>query len=184
VALFATRFLRPRVRLSQTSSWVPEPENAVVESRNGAGTLSVATQAGHSALLPLPSKWFWAGIVVIFFLLALGPVLQFNGKQIPWLFSPNLPLFMPYRLIENLPIINISRSPDRFDMPLTLGLAVLAGYGINVLALKVKVWRFRPMRRLASAEAILSIGAVALIALELFPFPYPQLTADVPRWYY
>ncbi len=31
---------------------------------------------------------------------------------------------------------------------------------------------------------MLSIGAIALIAIELFPIPYPQLTADVPRWYY
>ncbi len=71
--------------------------------------------------------------MLIFFLLALGPVLQINGNQIQWIFSPNIQLIMPYRLIENLPVINISRSPDRFDMPLTMGLAVLAGFGINVL---------------------------------------------------
>jgi hypothetical protein len=112
---------------------------------------------------------------LLFFGLALGPVLQVNGRQVDWIFSP----LMPYRLIENLPIVNISRSPDRFDMPLTLCLAVLSGYGLNVL------WdRWFPRLSRARRGAFLSIGAVALIALELFPFPYPQLTAEVPRWYY
>jgi hypothetical protein len=184
IALFATRLLRPRVRFGMASSWTPEPENAAVVGADGRPEEIVEAAAGRSDVPALPSKWFWAGIVLIFFLLALGPVLQINGKQIPWLFSPNFPLSMPYRLIENLPIFNISRSPDRFDMPLTLGLAVLAGYGINVLALRWKARRVRPLQRLARREAVLSIGAVALIALELFPFPYPQLTADVPRWYY
>ena len=156
VALFATRRLRPRA--SETGT-MPD----------GADRL--------------PGKWFWAGSALLLFLLALGPVLQINGSRIQWLFSPNIPLLMPYRLIENLPIINISRSPDRFDMPLTLCLAVLAGYGINVLADKRVRWPFMRVSEKRRA-AYLSVGAVALIAVELFPFPYPQLKADVPRWYY
>jgi hypothetical protein len=171
VALFATRLLRPRVddrrpttddRRSKLESSIDNPQSAI---RN-----------------ELPGKWFWAGSVLLFFLLALGPVLQINGSQIRWIFSPDIPLLMPYRLIENLPIINISRSPDRFDMPLTLCLAVLAGYGINVLSNMGLKWISAV--RLTTRAAYFSLGAVTLIALELFPFPYPQLKADVPRWYY
>jgi hypothetical protein len=82
-------------------------------------------------------------------------------------------------LIENLPVLNISRSPDRFDMPLTLCLAILTGYGVNVLMNTwLKGWSVQ--RR----GAALSVGFVALLALELFPFPYPQLKSDIPRWFY
>ena len=59
---------------------------------------------------------------VIFWSLALGPTLQVGGVP-----HPGVP--MPYGLIERIPGFNISRSPDRFDMPLTLCLSILVGYG-------------------------------------------------------
>lgn len=119
----------------------------------------------------LPGKWFWAACVTIFFLLALGPVLQVNGQQVGW-------LPMPYRLLEQLPVFNISRSPDRFDMPLTLCLGVLAGYGTNVVA---GHWR---SSRLGSKGRLVALSAVALIGVELAPMPYVQQAAVIPRWYY
>jgi hypothetical protein len=86
---------------------------------------------------------------------------------------------MLYGLVEHVPVLNISRSPDRFDMPLTLCLGVLAGYGVNVLA---QTWS----RHLSFVRrgALLSAGSLALIALELAPIPYPQRPADIPAWYY
>lgn len=151
VALFATRALRPRLSAPNLTRTI-----------------------AHM----LPGKWFWAACVLFFFLLALGPVLQINGNQIYWLFSPNFDLIMPYRLIEKLPVLNISRSPDRFDMPLTLCLAVLAGYGANVL---LNTWRGR--LRLPVRGALLCVCFVALVLVELTPFPYPQRPADIPAWY-
>ncbi|MEO5951117.1 MAG: hypothetical protein ABIQ44_01495, partial [Chloroflexia bacterium] len=132
----------------------------------------VANTKGNTGIA-LPGKWFWAICTLLFFLLALGPVLQFNGVQI------NTPFAMPYRWIENFPILNISRSPDRFDMPLTLCLAVLSAYGTNVLM--TKWWqRLQITRR----GAYLCAGALGLVLLELAPIPYPQLKADIPQWYY
>ncbi len=120
----------------------------------------------------LPTRWFWASCAAIFFALALGPVLQINGNQVR-----GLP--MPYGLVERIPILNISRSPDRFDMPLTLCLGVLAGYGVNVLLRK---WGQRlPFAR---RGAFLAVGGIALIALELAPIPYPQRLADIAPWYH
>jgi hypothetical protein len=40
-------------------------------------------QAGSERRMDLPGKWFWAGSALLFFLLALGPVLQVNGRQVP-----------------------------------------------------------------------------------------------------
>lgn len=155
IALFATRALRPK-----------------------ASAVRTTPPAQSGARIKPPGKWFWAALVLLFFLLALGPVLQINGSQIQWIFSPQIPLVMPYKLIEGLPILNISRSPDRFDMPLTLCLSILAGYGVNVLL--SRVW---PRLTQARRGAYISVAAIGLIALELFPFPYPQLKADIPGWY-
>ncbi|HET9495881.1 MAG TPA: hypothetical protein VFR15_16770 [Chloroflexia bacterium] len=126
----------------------------------------------------VPGRRFWAASGLVFFLLSLGPVLQVNGQQVRWLLSPSVPLVMPYRLLENLPVFNISRSPDRFDMPVTLCLALLVGYGVNALSDRLA----RGNQSVRPARGV-SVAAVALIVVELMPFPYPQSTADVPRWY-
>ncbi|MFL5733031.1 MAG: hypothetical protein ACJ78Q_07490, partial [Chloroflexia bacterium] len=119
----------------------------------------------------LPGKWFWAACGVLFFLLALGPVLQVNGQQVK-----GLP--MPYNLVERLPLFNISRSPDRFDMPLTLCLGVLAGYGVTALA---SSWprSISP----ATRGALIATGSIILIVVELFPVPFAQAQANIPAWY-
>jgi hypothetical protein len=147
----------------------------------------------------MPGKWFWATSALLFFLLALGPVLQIGGRQVRSIFNGAISLVMPYTLIEHVPPLNVSRSPDRFTMPLTLCLGVLAGYGTNALAAGI----FRgpaigrsgadpssvdPIQEGASGRAhsnlaLIACTSVALIALELTPFPYPQMSAEVPRWY-
>jgi hypothetical protein len=170
VALFATRALRPRARASNERD---DAENKTIAQAAMPGDQRPTTG------LALPGKWFWAALVLLFFVLALGPVLQINGNQVQWLLSPNLPLVMPYQLLEKLPVFSISRSPDRFDMPLTLCLAVLAGYGTNVL---LNTWW--PRLRLSVRGGLLFAGFLALVLVELTPFPYPQRPADIPRWYH
>ena len=149
VCLFATRNLRPGARSLQNMS----------------------SDA-------MPTKWFWAVCALLFFLLALGPVLQVNGQQVRGFFDTAVNIPMPYQLIEIIPVLNISRSPDRFDMPLTLCMAILAGYGANVL---LQTWGRRiPIGRRGT---LLVLVATILIAIELFPAPYPQRPAVIPAWY-
>ncbi|MDQ3931200.1 MAG: hypothetical protein M3328_18900, partial [Chloroflexota bacterium] len=170
VALFATKALRPRLRAREAQG--------SLEGNALTGNFPQPDE-GSKPSPALPGKWFWAACVLLFFLLALGPVLQINGNQIQWLFSPSFQLVMPYQLVEKLPVLNISRSPDRFDMPLTLCLAVLAGYGTNVL---LNTWW--PRLRLATKGALFLAGFLVLVLVELTPFPYPQRPADIPRWYH
>jgi hypothetical protein len=157
VALFAVRSARPMLSSPETHTGPSvEPPSPI--------------RAGLHAGAHPPGKWFWAACALTFFLLALGPVLQVNGHQVR-----GLP--MPYLLVSQVPVLNISRSPDRFSMPLTLCLGVLAGYGTNVLAQTCK-----PLGAGSSAPVV-ALGAVALMVLELAPMPYPQRTADIPQWY-
>jgi hypothetical protein len=146
----------------------------------------------------LPGRSFWAGAGLVFFVLALGPVLQVGGAQVRNPLSGDQPLAMPYSWLEDLPVINVSRSPDRFTMPLTLCLGVLAGYGAAGLA-RTLAGRARggalrsdapgapslnrSDRRTDRMGAVVAIAAIGLVTIELFPFPYPQIAAERPDWY-
>ena len=93
--------------------------------------------------------WFWAGLALVTWLLALGPALRFNG-----LIYPNVSL--PYTWVENLLPIRMMRAPRRFNILLALPIAAMAGYGVLVL-------RDR-MRRLNS-KRLFSIALFILLAL-------------------
>jgi hypothetical protein len=156
---------------------------ALVASRSARPMLHSGTTFGRAdapwraAEHNLPGKWFWAGCGLVFFLLALGPVLQVNGTQVR-----GLP--MPYLALARVPVLNISRSPDRFAMPLTLCMGVLAGYGTNVIAQVAGRAGRQGAVRLEHAGAAVALGGVVLTAMELAPMPYPQRPAEVPRWYH
>ena len=100
--------------------------------------------------------WAWAGTV--FWLLSFGPTLKLNGQD------TGLP--MPYALIQNWPIIKITRSPDRFVVITMLTLAVGAAYGLTWL---VGRWR----RGLKGRQWWLVGLAVLLITVEFLQIPYP-----------
>jgi hypothetical protein len=149
-----------------------------------------ALPSGAGGGVVLPSRGFWAGMVVIFWALALGPTLQVGG--VPYNGVP-----MPYNLIELIPGFNISRSPDRFDMPLTLCLGVLVGYGTVTFGSWILDFgkRFGQSRLVARSLDVpkskihdpkwlgLSLGLVGLMFVELWPAPYDQLPAPIYHYY-
>jgi hypothetical protein len=67
----------------------------------------------------------WGAVALATGVLALGPTLRVNGD------STGVPL--PYRLLANLPIIQLSRQPDRFYVLVTLALAMMVAYGARAL---------------------------------------------------
>ena len=69
---------------------------------------------------------FWVLLGVFYGVMALGPVLRFNGQLFP-----GVP--MPYRLIGWTPVVRLLKQPDRFNVVLSLPLAVLVGHGVHVL---------------------------------------------------
>ena len=73
----------------------------------------------------------WGAVALAAGVLALGPTLRVNGDSI------GVPL--PYRLLADLPLIRLSRQPDRFDVLVTLALAMMVAYGAQ--ALLNKTWR-------------------------------------------
>lgn len=104
-----------------------------------------------------PLARFWLGAMLLFLVLALGPVLRVNGTV------TDVPL--PYELLNQINIIRISRAPARYVIPAILCLAVLAAIGVAAL----QQIRMRPHMRYA-----LPLGLAALLLFEYVPARMPR----------
>ena len=117
-----------------------------------------------------PFQRLWPWVALVFFVLALGPVLHIAGQTALLPGGREIPL--PYAaLVRVVPFMNISRSVSRYDAMVMLALAILAALGLNWL-----IARFRRGRWIA-------VAATALIVFEFLPIPYPLSTSDAPAWY-
>jgi hypothetical protein len=116
--------------------------------------------------------WFWVGMAVLCFILALGPHLWFNGE------CTNIPL--PYKLVEWLPPVQMLGHPRRFSALLGLSVAVLAGYG----ALGLREWLLlhRISRRVAHPVAFIILLA-PLILVDYLSTPMSMVSARVPAFF-
>ena len=117
---------------------------------------------------------YWALAAVCLMLLALGPILRFNGRL-----YPNIP--MPHRLVGWSTLIKVMRTPDRFNVVLSLPLAVLAGYGVMHLleSLKRKLppqWRNRAV---TASSAVLA----GLVIFEFLSIPLPTIAPPTSPFY-
>mgnify|MGYP001081214791 CR=1 FL=1 len=70
--------------------------------------------------------WFWAGLALVSWFLAIGPAPRIN-KHV----YSNVPL--PYALVADSLPIRIMREPRRFNMLLAIPFAVAAGYGVRAI---------------------------------------------------
>jgi hypothetical protein len=118
----------------------------------------------------IPFQRLWPWVALVFFVLALGPVLHIAGQTALLPGGREIPL--PYgALVRVVPFMNISRSVSRYDAMVMLALAVLAALGLNWL-----ITRFRRGR-------LIAVAATALIVFEFLPIPYPLSVSDAPAWY-
>jgi hypothetical protein len=137
----------------------------------------VALAVGAVGLLFRRQSRFWGVTLLIFWLLSFGPRLQINGD------TPGWP--MPFALIQNLPIIKVSRSPDRFMVIGMLALAVCVGWGLDWLMSKFSATgRPETKTHLLNQRRVWLAGGVGLlIILEFLQIPYPVNTIETsPFW--
>ena len=123
---------------AQTDSWTAALR-AVEEGKGrfsdintvflGYVTLALAVLGawvGRKRLRP----WIWSALV--FGVLALGPLLQINGRyrfSLDNMLPEGVTFPLPFTLLHFIPFINGNRAPNRNSAILMLTLAVLAGYG-------------------------------------------------------
>ena len=108
---------------------------------------------------------WWAGIL-LWWLMALGPFLRFNGH-----IYPSIPL--PYYPLSRLYAFQLLKLPDRYNLILSLPVAVVTGYAAADLVPRFKRrWR-------AAFIATLS----ALVLFEYASLPVRTQSLQVPRFY-
>ncbi|MCX7671964.1 MAG: hypothetical protein N2439_18070, partial [Anaerolineae bacterium] len=127
------------------------------------------------------AAWSWTALT--FAVLALGPLLQINGRyrfSLDNLLPEGVTFPLPFALLHFVPFVNANRAPNRNSVILMLGLAVLAAVGAAWLLARLAQGRPRRMTFAASAAAgVLAVG----IILEHLAIPLPMTDARVPEIY-
>ncbi len=101
--------------------------------------------------IPVRQKRFWIGVMVVFYLISLGPVLHVYGKVTS--------IALPYALLQDLPVFSAMRVVARSGA--FVGLAVCALFGW-VVATNIKT---------REKKGAIAIGALVLLEFLFMPFP-------------
>jgi hypothetical protein len=97
--------------------------------------------------------WFWGVLALIGAILSLGPILHINGQET----VAGVQIGLPFQWLQQVPLLNLVRAPQRFCFLTFLGLAVLAGTGLAAV-----------LPRLRGGRQPLALGAIiALLILEM-----------------
>ena len=109
--------------------------------------------------------WGWIGLTAGFAALALGPFVNVAGVNT---YIPG-----PWAFLRYVPLIGEARTPSRFAVVASLGLAVLLAGAL------VSLRQRYPQHR----RPILAVVTLCLLA-ELFPAPRPLFSAEIPSMYH
>jgi hypothetical protein len=112
------------------------------------------------------AAWPIAVPLIALALVSLGPHLLFAGNDIP--------VFMPYDLLNNVPFIGASRQPLRFLATAAICLSVLGAYGVAFLLEKT--------RNSTLKRAVVPV-ALLLVAVEFMGIPRPLVSTDISPAY-
>jgi len=106
----------------------------------------------------------WFFLIGFFFLMALGPALQINGKVV-------YDSLMPYTLMEKiLPFLKLSGVPIRMVVMVTLSASVLSAMAVKIL-----------IKNLPKQTVFLSF-VIILLFVEFIPVSLPMTPTDMPNY--
>jgi len=115
----------------------------------------------------------WLLLAALAWVFSLGPLLKLYDQPLADRVA-DYPTYisLPWALFQNLPILNIARTPARFNFAVGFAVAVMAGYGAAYLESRIK-----PPARW--------IGLLLLMALIAFEYQFfwgmPTVPATIPR---
>jgi hypothetical protein len=127
----------------------------------------------------------WAATSLVAAVLALGPLLEINGVSTFDLDGIKVNFPLPFILFHYLPLVQANRAPNRFSVVLMLSLAVLVGYGVHSLSVRLSGTATREARahaRKVVTHALLAMVA-SLLVIEHLAVPLPLTDAAIPTFY-
>lgn len=136
----------------------------------------VAAALAFIALLNERESRWWLLLAIIAWVLSLGSLLKVYDQPVQLaLNDAQTYLPMPFAFLQQLPGFNLARTPARFNFTLALAVAVMAGYGANI------VWRRMGSRK----NYILALVLSGLILFEYQTYwPQPLRPAAIPQAVY
>jgi hypothetical protein len=160
------------------STWTGNIEESSVYV--GASALLLLVYAVfHARELPLRMKGLWAGVLVTFAVLSLGPSLHWMGAEVHW--GPKwhalrrdfyLPV-LPYIVVQNIPLLPLSGVPVRMMVVAQLAAAM---FGAAALA------DIRRRARKSNARRLAVVAVAGLVIVDVLPAPIPVTSPNVPGY--
>jgi hypothetical protein len=116
----------------------------------------------------------WLALAVLAWVFSLGPLLKLYDQPLAVRVA-DYPTYvtLPWALFQNLPVLNIARTPARFNFAVAFAVAVMAGYGASHL---------RRVLRAVVLRYVVMAGAVVFIVHEYqFFWAMPTIPATIPQ---
>jgi hypothetical protein len=115
----------------------------------------------------------WLALAIVAYILSLGPLLKVLDQPVTVMADGYVSyIALPWAALQDLPLLDLARTPARFNVVIALALAVMSAGGAAWLLARLR----RPLMQ--------RIAALALTALILFDyqvfFPLPTTSAALP----
>jgi hypothetical protein len=135
-----------------------------------AGLLILLAVARQRAARP------WLLLALVAWVLSLGPLLKILDSIVALrLGDYSTGVTLPWLALGQLPLLNITRTPARFNFSIAFAAAVMAGYGAQAL-----IAALSPRLRRAEGVALALIAALILFDYQFF-WPFPTIPGTVPE---
>lgn len=173
-------FIAPSPFTPWTRSVAPTYSRAVLGTNSIEGTaylgIVATVLAGIAVIRRRRAAVLWLIVALGCMLFSLGPLLKWQDQPLTYtLGNYSSHIVLPWALFQNLPLIDVTRTPGRFNITTGLALGVLAALGLNVVLSIV------PRRSWRIALWIILISAT-LAEYQLF-FPFLTTPAALPSYF-
>ncbi len=173
-------FVAPSPFTPWTGMLAPAYSRTVLGTNSVEGTAYLGIVAvGLAALAVLRRRdptGLWLVILVGCMVFSLGPLLKWQDRPVAYTIGQHQSgVVLPWALFQGLPVINISRTPGRFNIMAGLMLGILAAFGLEALLGHV-------VRRGWRAALTGALVAFILAEYQLF-FPFLTVPARLPAYF-
>ena len=146
-------------------------------SAEGSAYLGIAAVAlAAVALAARKESRPWLALGLVAMVLSLGPLLKWRDQPVTLRFEDfETAITLPWAFVQDLPAINATRTPGRFNLVTGLALSALVSVGAGAALGKV--------RRLPLRIALIgAVGAVIVLEYQLF-WPFLTVDARLPAYF-